>query len=242
MTARDGIPAEQRRLRALRRKIAEAEATLLALQASIDAARGNAGREVIRGMAAENQRLTAANLVAHQATATAYAALEKAVHASRTDPLTGLLNRLALWDRLEHDLNLARRNGSMLVVCFVDVDNFKQVNDTLGHAVGDQLLQGIARTLVGTVRASDTVCRLGGDEFVVFAPISTREDGIQLAAKITQAVSRLRMPASCELAASVSVGVSSYPHDGNTVGALLGKADEAMYRVKKARPDAASLD
>ncbi len=240
MTASDGIEARQRRLAELRQEIAEAEATLFALQETIRAERGDAGQEAIRGMVAENQRLTAANQVAHQATATAYAALEMAVHASRTDSLTGLLNRVALWDRLEHDLHLARRHGAMLAVCFVDVDNFKHVNDTLGHAIGDKLLQGIARTLVGAVRASDTVCRLGGDEFVVFAPISTREDGTQLGMKITDAVSQLQLQVPCALTASVSVGVSTYPQDGDTVSALLAKADDAMYLIKKARTGTAS--
>lgn len=235
MTATDGLDAEQLRLVALREEIAVAEATLLSLQAAIHSARTEAGPEALHGMAAENQRLTAANLVAHQETATAYAALERAVHASRTDALTGLLNRLALWDRLEHDLDLARRHGTLLAVCFVDIDGFKHVNDSLGHAVGDQLLQAIARALVGAVRASDTVCRLGGDEFVVFAPIGTPEDGAQLARKLAEAVGRPQLLAPLALTTSASVGFSLFPRDGDTVSALLSKADEAMYRVKKAR-------
>ncbi len=235
MAATEGVDAQQQRLAVLQREIAEAEITLLALQAAIQAASVELGRETERGMAAENRRLTAANLVAHQETANAYVALEKAVHASRTDMLTGLLNRLALWDRLEHDLNLARRNDAMLVVCFVDVDGFKHVNDTLGHAIGDQLLQSIARALVGAVRASDTVCRLGGDEFVVFAPISTREDGEQLARKITDAICRPLQLEQLELTASASVGYSLFPEDGDTASILLSKADAAMYRVKKSK-------
>ncbi|MGM9514574.1 diguanylate cyclase [Roseateles sp. DB2] len=235
MTATDGLDAEQQRLVALRQEIAAAEATLLSLQAAIQSAQAEPGQEAMHGMAAENQRLTAANLVAHQETATAYAALEKAVHASRTDALTGLLNRLALWDRLEHDLDLARRHGSMLVVCFVDIDGFKHVNDTLGHAIGDQLLQAIARALVGAVRASDTVCRLGGDEFVVFAQISSHEDGIQLAGKLADAICRPLQLEQRQLMASASVGFSMFPEDGDTVSTLLSKADEAMYRIKKAR-------
>lgn len=238
MTAPDGIGADERRLAGLRLEIAEAEATLLTLQETIRSLREDVSQEALGSMAAENQRLTAANRLAHQATAAAYAALEKAVHASRTDSLTGLLNRLALWDRLEHDLQLARRNGSLLAVCFIDVDNFKRVNDTLGHAVGDRLLQGIALALTGIVRASDAVCRLGGDEFVVVAPISTREAGLQLAGKITHAVGQLHLPRACRLGAAVSVGVSTYPQDGDTVSALLSKADEAMYRDKKTRADA----
>lgn len=235
MTGTDGMDAEQLRLVALREEIAVAEATLLSLQAAIQSARAEAGPEAMQGMAAENQRLTAANLVAHQETATAYAALERAVHASRTDALTGLLNRLALWDRLEHDLDLARRHGTLLVVCFVDIDGFKHVNDTLGHAIGDQLLQAIAQALVGAVRASDTVCRLGGDEFVAFAPIGTPDDGAQLARKLAEAVGQVQLLAPLALRISASVGFSLFPQDGGTVSALLSKADEAMYRVKKAR-------
>jgi diguanylate cyclase (GGDEF)-like protein len=232
MAAVNDLDAEEQRLATLHREIAEAEATLRALHEAMQEAIDEATRQALSGVVAENQRLAAENRAALQETESAYAMLQEAVRTSRTDSLTGLLNRLALWDTLEHDVEFARRNGKVLAVLFLDVNHFKQVNDTFGHAVGDQLLQRIADTLVATVRASDTVCRMGGDEFVVIAPTATREDAAQLALKIQQELRRNFMLEGHVVASSTSVGFSVFPGDGRTADALMRKADEAMYRAK----------
>ena len=234
MAAVNDIDAHEQRLATLHREIAEAEATLRSLHVAIQEAVDEAAHHVaMSGIVAENERLAAETRAAQEETESAYALLQEAVRTSRTDSLTGLLNRLALWDTLERDVELARRNGKVLSVLFLDVNRFKQVNDTFGHAVGDRLLKGIADTIIATVRASDTVCRIGGDEFVVIASTATREDAAQLAHKLEEALRRDFVFDGQSVASSTSVGFSMFPSDGRTAEALMRRADEAMYRVKR---------
>lgn len=233
-TPPDDDSPDQRRLIALRREIAAAEATLLALQAAIHDARSEQGLVAAQDARVENARLTAQNLLATQAAESAHAALQVAVHAAQTDPLTGLRNRDVLWDRLAHDLALARRNNHLLTIYFLDVNDFKRVNDEFGHAVGDLVLQHVARVLLATVRASDTVCRIGGDEFVVLVATHRREDAEQVAAKIAQALAAPCVLAGHAMTVSASIGFSLFPDDGESPGVLVHKADEAMYRLKRA--------
>ena len=163
------------------------------------------------------------------------AALQQAVQAAQTDPLTGLRNREVLWDRLAHDLSLARRHGKRLAVYFLDVDDFKQVNDEFGHAAGDLLLQHVARVLLASVRDSDTVCRIGGDEFVILASATLPEDAVQMGTKIGRALGTPCVLAGHVMAVSASIGCALFPEDGESPGVLVHKADEAMYRRKRAR-------
>ena len=218
----------------LRREIAAAEATLLALQAAIHEARSEPGLVAAHDARVENERLTAQNLLVTQQAESAHTALQIALRAAQTDPLTGLRNREVLWDRLAHDLALARRNGQSLAIYFLDVDDFKQVNDQFGHAAGDLLLQHVARVLMATVRASDTVCRIGGDEFVVLVATHRREDAEQVASKIAQALGAPCVLAGHTMSVSASIGFSIFPEDGESPGVLVHKADEAMYRLKRA--------
>jgi len=233
MAAANELDAREQRLAMLRREIAEAEATLRALHGAIQEAIDEATQQTVRGVVAENERLAAENLAAQQETESAYALLQEAVRASRTDSLTGLLNRSALWDTLESDVELARRNGKALAVLFLDVNDFKTVNDTFGHAIGDRLLKSIADTIVTTVRASDAVCRIGGDEFVVIALTASRADAAQLASKLEEALRRVFMLEGQAVATSTSVGFSVFPGDGKTAEALMRRADEAMYQAKR---------
>jgi len=228
------IDIDEQRLIALRREIAAAEATLLALHAAIQEARSESGLAAAQSARDENERLLARNHEMTQQAETAHAALEVAVKAAQTDSLTGVCNREVLWDRLAHDLALARRHGSRLAIYFLDVNGFKRVNDELGHAVGDLLLLHVARTLMATVRASDTVCRIGGDEFVILASASRPEDAEQLALKIGQALAAPCTLAGHDMQVSASIGFSLFPEDGESPGVLVHKADEAMYRAKRA--------
>ncbi len=228
------IDIDEQRLIALRREIAAAEATLLALHAAIQEARSESGLAAAQSARDENERLLARNHEMTQQAETAHAALEVAVKAAQTDSLTGVCNREVLWDRLAHDLALARRHGSRLAIYFLDVNGFKRVNDELGHAVGDLLLLHVARTLMATVRASDTVCRIGGDEFVILASASRPEDAEQLALKIGQALAAPCTLAGHDMQVSASIGFSLFPDDGESPGVLVHKADEAMYRAKRA--------
>lgn len=235
MSARFHQDVDEQRLIALRREIAAAEATLLALQLAIGEARSEQGLVAARDARLENERLLVRNHLVTQESQSAHAALEVAVKAAQTDALTGAHNREVLWDRLGHDLALARRSGTRLAIYFLDVNDFKQVNDEFGHAVGDLLLQRVARVLMTTVRASDTVCRIGGDEFVVLAAAGRREDAEQVAEKIGHALAAPCVLAGHPMTVSASVGFSLFPDDGESPGVLVRKADEAMYRVKRAR-------
>jgi diguanylate cyclase (GGDEF)-like protein len=229
--------SEADRLIVLRREIAAAEATLRALELAIEEARSEQGLLAMQEARAENERLLAQNQQMSLDAESAHAALEVAVKASQTDAqtdaLTGLRNREVLWHRLAHDLALARRLGKRLAIFFLDVNDFKRVNDEFGHAVGDALLQHVARVLLATVRASDTVCRIGGDEFVILASATRPDDAPQVAAKIVRALATPCALGGHTMPVSVSIGYSVFPEDGESPGVLVHKADEAMYRVKR---------
>jgi diguanylate cyclase (GGDEF)-like protein/PAS domain S-box-containing protein len=155
-------------------------------------------------------------------------------HLAHHDPLTGLANRLLLSDRLEHALLAAARESAVLAVLFIDLDRFKRVNDSLGHALGDALLQSVAERFRTAIREADTIARLGGDEFVVLAErLHTWEEATRLAHRLVKVlVEPLRLGAH-ELYLSASIGVSIYPRDGQTVETLLQHADVAMFRAKE---------
>ncbi|MBN8474982.1 EAL domain-containing protein [Sulfuritalea sp.] len=151
------------------------------------------------------------------------------------DSLTGLPNRALLHDRLEQALAKAQRSRNRVAVMFLDLDRFKSVNDTLGHAVGDELLKYVAARLTGVVRAVDTVSRLGGDEFViVLHEASSSDDVAQVAEKILDALSPEVNIGGHPLRATPSIGISIYPDDGDEVFALMKNADTAMYHAKAA--------
>ncbi|HSI48777.1 MAG TPA: diguanylate cyclase [Ideonella sp.] len=158
-------------------------------------------------------------------------------HVAFHDGLTGLPNRLLLMDRLSLAVQLSRRTREMLAVCFLDMDGFKAVNDSLGHAAGDELLRIMARRLLEGVRAHDTVSRFGGDEFVLMLPnLRDRLECNQVIARIQRAVAApvpLGDGATVTLAASV--GIACFPDDGPTEDSLLKAADKAMYAAKADR-------
>ena len=150
------------------------------------------------------------------------------------DALTGLPNRILLHDRINSELAHARRQQTSAALLFLDLDRFKIINDSLGHAVGDQLLRVIARRLNNCVRDEDTVARLGGDEFMVLLPrISGSADAGRIARKI---IDCLIDPISCnghELHITTSIGISIFPYDGSDAETLIKHADISMYRAKE---------
>ncbi len=154
-------------------------------------------------------------------------------HLAHHDPLTGLPNRFTLEARLEQSLADARRHGNKVAVMFMDLDRFKTINDSLGHAVGDSLLMEIAHRLRAAVRESDTVARLGGDEFVVVLPdVEGANDAAHVAGKIIEEVARDLRVGPHELHTSASIGISLFPDDGESVPAVMQNADTAMYHAK----------
>ena len=155
-------------------------------------------------------------------------------HLANHDVLTGLPNRLLLTDRLQHAIDQSRRTATQTGVLFLDLNRFKQVNDSLGHDLGDLLLEKIATRLKLLVRESDTVARLGGDEFVlVLADLDSIETMAAVAEKVLEAVAKPIKLAGHELNITTSIGGSVFPKDGHDVATLLKHADLAMYQAKE---------
>ena len=155
-------------------------------------------------------------------------------HLAHHDPLTGLPNRLLLLDRLTHSIERARRHQHSLAVCFIDLDNFKHVNDSLGHHVGDELLKAIATELHRHIRSEDTLSRIGGDEFVLLVDTVTSHASVeQIVLKLLAVLREPRLVEGHQLYLSGSIGVSLFPQDGDNAGALIQHADSAMYDAKQ---------
>ena len=155
-------------------------------------------------------------------------------HQAQHDPLTDLPNRKLFMDFLALELAQARRNRRNLAVLFLDLDRFKQINDTLGHAAGDLLLQAVAQRLKRCVRESDTVARIGGDEFNVLMPDLTQSDDVgTVVRKIMGVFQSPFLLDNVEINATTSVGISMFPEDGDSCEDLVQKADSAMYVAKQ---------
>ena len=162
---------------------------------------------------------------------------EEVMHASQHDFLTGLPNRLLLEDRLGQAIALAERHSGEVAVLYLDLDQFKQVNDSLGHMVGDKLLQSVAERLQEQVRTPDTVSRQGGDEFVVLLQeVKAKADAELVAKRILEAVGSAHSIGEHEISISASVGVSRYPEDGVDAETLVQHADTALYQAKASGP------
>jgi diguanylate cyclase (GGDEF)-like protein len=150
------------------------------------------------------------------------------------DPLTELPNRVLFNDRLEQGIVAARRTGQSLALMFIDLDRFKNINDSLGHQVGDMLLKEVAARMQGCIRKGDTLSRLGGDEFVVtLEGLQQAEDAIQVASKIIKALARPFEIGGHTLNTSCSIGISIFPDDADDDRALMKNADTAMYHAKE---------
>lgn len=155
-------------------------------------------------------------------------------HLAHHDALTNLPNRRLLHDRLDQALARARRNKLIVATLFIDLDHFKQINDTLGHPTGDLLLIGVAERLKGCMRESDTIARIGGDEFAMVLPeISRVEASTAFAEQVLSALKSPFVLEGNEVFVSASMGISLYPNDGEEAETLLRKADIAMYRSKQ---------
>lgn len=176
----------------------------------------------------ERDRLLAAERVAAESQA-------QLAHMAHHDALTGLPNLALLRDRVQQEIAAAQRHGHKIALMFVDLDHFKEVNDSLGHAAGDALLCEAAARLQGLLRAGDTVCRQGGDEFtIVLGEVAALQDVVQVAEKVMAASRLTARVGGQELSLSLSVGVAIYPDDAADFASLLQCADTAMYRAKAA--------
>jgi diguanylate cyclase (GGDEF)-like protein/PAS domain S-box-containing protein len=178
-------------------------------------------------------RVTGAVIVFHDVSV-ARAMSVQMTHSAQHDVVTNLPNRLLLSDRITQAIALARRQHRPLAMIFLDLDRFKYINDSLGHAVGDQLLQSVSRRLLASVRTSDTVSRLGGDEFVVLLPEITHPvDAATSAKKMLLSLSAPHSIGGQDLHIDGSIGISLYPEDGGDAETLIKNADTAMYNAKE---------
>jgi diguanylate cyclase len=158
--------------------------------------------------------------------------LKKSLH----DSLTGLPNRDLLYDRIQQTLVLTQRDASTHAAFFIDLDGFKAINDSLGHAIGDKVLQMVSAQLSISVRQTDTVARLGGDEFFVLCSgVSNENDATERALRMLSAIEDIsKANAIAKHRLSASIGICMIPYVGNTVGDIVMQADKAMYQAKKA--------
>jgi len=227
--------ATKHALALLEKKAARLRHELVELRRKLSHARHSLSESHAIQLQEANQELVLAALHADDIAAMAVADLATLTAAFQRDVVTGTLNRAFMLDRLERALLMARRDGRRLALVFIDLDHFKPINDLLGHAVGDEVLQIVARSLQSVLRESDSVCRYGGDEFLVLLPaIAAPADAERIAAEMLMA---LRTPVSVGgeiLKLSASLGISIYPDDGEDSVTLIKHADAAMYRRKRA--------
>jgi diguanylate cyclase (GGDEF)-like protein/PAS domain S-box-containing protein len=159
---------------------------------------------------------------------------EQMAHLAEHDSLTGLPNRLLFCDRAGQALSLARRHGGRAAVLFMDLDGFKRINDSLGHAAGDEFLKSVAKHLLSCVRTPDTVSRQGGDEFLLLLQdVRKPDDAAATARRVLSALAEVHLADHVEVHVTASIGVSVYPDDGLDVETLIRNADTAMYQAKK---------
>ena len=172
-------------------------------------------------------------IVFHDITASKVMTLKMA-HFAQHDYLTNLPNRILLNDRIAQSIESAKRHGTQLAILFLDLDNFKHINDSLGHSMGDKLLQVVTQCLLDSVRSSDTVTRQGGDEFIILLTETKNGDDASVTAqKILDSLATPKSIASNELHISGSIGISVYPNDGLDAETLIKSADTAMYHAKQ---------
>jgi diguanylate cyclase (GGDEF)-like protein/PAS domain S-box-containing protein len=177
--------------------------------------------------------VTGAVMVFHDVSATREMTL-KLAHLAQHDALTDLPNRILLNDRMNRAISLAQRHHTASAILYMDLDRFKHINDSLGHLIGDRLLQTVALRLTACVRASDTVCRLGGDEFVILlSEVAHASDAAVCADKLLQAVSAPYVIDENEFRVTASIGIAIFPGDGIEPEALLHNADSALYVAKE---------
>jgi diguanylate cyclase len=226
----------------MQKKVDSARALLVRLLQELVVAESQLGRNRPAAMLEANEQLVLASL-SHQAQAEAAAqALKSASHAAGLDPLTQLPNRALLLDRCAHAVASAKRRGTRMALLFLDLDHFKPINDSFGHALGDEVLQAVAQRLVSAVREADTVSRYGGDEFLILlGEVSQPSDAELIAGKLIAAIAEPCRVGEHVLQLSGSIGISIYPDDGEDIDWLIRQADDAMYRAKRHAPGSYAL-
>lgn len=181
-----------------------------------------------------NEHLLVTAVLAQTNAELAKQALTQLALSAELDPLTQLPNRALLLDRFAHAIAAAKRHHARLAVLFIDIDNFKQINDSLGHTAGDEVLKLIAHCLAAAVREADTVSRYGGDEFLILlTDVGSMSDVILVLTRLIASLGAPHPIADRTIRVKASIGISIYPDDGNDAAALIERADAAMYHAKR---------
>ena len=234
-------PAEQEQLAAARRTLALLQAQADAVRADLASLRRETEkvRQELSGLRTAqllevNDRLVQAAVQADTAAQTAVSSLDELTRSTQHDELTGATTRVLMLDRLQSAIARAQRSAARVGLLFLDLDGFKQINDNLGHAVGDQVLRLAADRLASVVRESDSVSRYGGDEFVVLlSEMTSAADAAPIARKILDALAAPAVVGPHPVTLKASIGVAVYPDDGADAVTLIRHADAAMYQAKR---------
>lgn len=217
------------------KQIAKARALLNQVRQKINVARQEARAVDGRKLVEVNERLIVAAMENQSATDSAMQALDALARSAQIDPLTQLPNRTMMDDRITQAISTAKRHGRGLALFFIDVNEFKSINDKLGHSAGDRVLTQIAARLQDAVRNVDTVSRHGGDEFLVLLPeIEKMANAKLVAEKLHEAVSATMTVSGKTLCIRLSIGIAIFPTHGTESAAMIAYADRSMYRSKKA--------
>lgn len=218
----------------LQQQVEQARAALTRLHRDVVEADGLLDGSQAARLLEANEQLVLAVLRAQSDAEAASRALEELLRSAGLDALTALPNRVRLLDRFAGAIAHARRRGGRMALLFLDLNNFKQINDTLGHAVGDEVLKLAAQRLASLVREEDTVSRYGGDEFLILlTEISQASDASLVADKVIATLGVPSRVGDHVLRLTASIGISVYPDDGEDAETLIDRADAAMYRAKR---------
>ena len=232
---RSALTALEAEVATLEHKTVAARAELATVLADLAHAQAQLGSHQVQQLLEANEQLVIDAVRSRGMADSAAQLVTELTRSSELDGLTGLPNRLLLIDRLTQALTHAKRHDSRLALLFLDLDQFKQINDTLGHKVGDAVLRSVGHCLNACVREVDTVCRLGGDEFVLLlTEIAGAADPGLVAQKLVASLAQLTQVDGVAVRVSASIGISVFPDDAADVERLVDCADRAMYRSKRA--------
>ncbi|MEO7072361.1 MAG: diguanylate cyclase [Rhodanobacter sp.] len=235
VNCRDQLSLAQARVAALNAQVDGLHLHLAELGENLARAEGDTAAGQLLQLRQANEKLLLAVLKANASAEVTAANLRELARANQHDALTGTPNRVVLLERLEAGMAAARRDGTQLAVIFIDLDGFKQINDTLGHAAGDEALRVVARRMTDVVRASDSVSRHGGDEFLaLLSDVARQADADAITKKILSAIARPCRIGGKQIQLSASAGIALYPRDGENALSLIRSADAAMYQAKRA--------
>jgi diguanylate cyclase (GGDEF)-like protein len=218
----------------LQDEIEAARAVLFRLLQDVVVAESRPGNSQAAELLEANEQLVVAALRDQTDSETAAKALTEVSRSAEFDPLTQLPNRVLLLDRFARAIATAKRRGARLALLFLDLNNFKQINDTFGHGVGDEVLKLVAQRLASAIRDADTLSRLGGDEFLILlTEVSHPSDAVLVVDKVIAKLSAPSRVGNHVVRLTASIGISIYPDDGGDAATLIDRADAAMYRAKR---------